>query len=613
MKNLLFILFVLIFLAAQTLFDARCLGQSKLKTGTQCTAGGKTECAAFKLSGIVGQTIQAERTSSANFKILGNLNSYFGDREAPIISQAQTITTSEANKDITVTANITDNINVQDASLFYCQGGDSQFISKTMSQSGNDYTGTIPATAAGSRGVEYYISATDVNNNIKKTDTYSIQIVLSGNGIEKTTAQPAGTAQTAYRLVSIPLAADNKKPANVLEDDLGTYNNTNWRFFELKSDQSYTEYPNTGDMVAGKGFWLIVKAADKKINTGAGKTNPLDTQFEISLSQGWTFVGNPFNFALPLSHVKMQNDSALDIRSFTGSWSEVKNSLTPFEGYAVYSTSGTKLLLDPDLSATTQFMKPIDVENNEEWKIHIEALCQDARDKDARVVISSRASEKYDRLDRPEPPVIGEYVSVYFPHPEWKEPSRNFSTDARPMSFNGEIWDFEVKTNIRDNVKLNFKGLDSVPQEYEIWFIDETNKVVQNLREKDYCQIGLTRELPKKLKLAVGQSDFIKDQFDKHNVIPTEFQLYQNFPNPFNPTTTIRFALPTDEKVSLKIYNFIGQQVVTLLDNNKKKAGYHTIIWDGTNRFGESVASGMYLYYLKAGQFTDTKKMVFIK
>lgn len=94
--------------------------------------------------------------------------------------------------------------------------------------------------------------------------------------------------------------------------------------------------------------------------------------------------------------------------------------------------------------------------------------------------------------------------------------------------------------------------------------------------------------------------------------LPTEFTLSQNVPNPFNPTTRVSFALPTASRVNLSIYNVLGQQVKTLVDDNMP-AGYQDVTWDGRDSNGHTVASGVYFYKLRAGNFVDTKKMLMLK
>jgi hypothetical protein len=95
-------------------------------------------------------------------------------------------------------------------------------------------------------------------------------------------------------------------------------------------------------------------------------------------------------------------------------------------------------------------------------------------------------------------------------------------------------------------------------------------------------------------------------------ILPKEFALGLNYPNPFNPSTTITFDLPKEEYVTLNIYNINGQLVRTLV-NEQKNAGSYKVIWNGKNELGKSVASGVYIYKIKAGPFIQTKRMTLMK
>ena len=86
-----------------------------------------------------------------------------------------------------------------------------------------------------------------------------------------------------------------------------------------------------------------------------------------------------------------------------------------------------------------------------------------------------------------------------------------------------------------------------------------------------------------------------------------DFYLSQNYPNPFNPMTNIQFEIPDLEKVTLKIYDILGREISTLI-NEEKKTGIYRIKFDGTD-----LPSGIYFYQLKAGMFTQTKKMILLK
>jgi len=100
-------------------------------------------------------------------------------------------------------------------------------------------------------------------------------------------------------------------------------------------------------------------------------------------------------------------------------------------------------------------------------------------------------------------------------------------------------------------------------------------------------------------------------------LVPEKFALQQNYPNPFNPTTTIRFSLPVNSDVKLVVYNMLGQEVATLL-NEQRSAGTHSIVWNSSNTNGVILSSGIYFYELKAngingGNFQEIRKMVLLK
>jgi len=101
--------------------------------------------------------------------------------------------------------------------------------------------------------------------------------------------------------------------------------------------------------------------------------------------------------------------------------------------------------------------------------------------------------------------------------------------------------------------------------------------------------------------------------------LPTQIALRENYPNPFNPETTIRFELPEAAQVSLAVYNLFGQEVRTLVFGNKK-AGYHSVEWDGRDERGREMPSGLYLYRLRVlprdGEgrpFEESRKMMLLR
>ena len=94
--------------------------------------------------------------------------------------------------------------------------------------------------------------------------------------------------------------------------------------------------------------------------------------------------------------------------------------------------------------------------------------------------------------------------------------------------------------------------------------------------------------------------------------IPVKYAFHQNYPNPFNPVTTLRYDIPENSHVNITIYDMLGRQVKTLI-NQTQDTGYRSVIWDATNDYGKLVSAGIYLYQIQAGEYMQTKKMVLLK
>ena len=111
-----------------------------------------------------------------------------------------------------------------------------------------------------------------------------------------------------------------------------------------------------------------------------------------------------------------------------------------------------------------------------------------------------------------------------------------------------------------------------------------------------------------------AQINNVSEQYrlEKVENIPTGFTLNQNFPNPFNPLTTISFGVPKNSNIALHIFDLSGTRISTIL-NEEMSPGFHSIQWDGTDENGARIASGIYIYNLTDGSNSIFKKMIYIK
>jgi len=112
--------------------------------------------------------------------------------------------------------------------------------------------------------------------------------------------------------------------------------------------------------------------------------------------------------------------------------------------------------------------------------------------------------------------------------------------------------------------------------------------------------------------ISVKTQSLSLDIDDDYGTLPNDFNLAQNYPNPFNPATRIDFSIPTTAHVTISIYNMLGQETATIV-NEIKPAGNYSITWNGVDAHGREVSSGVYLYRIRAGEYTATKKMALIQ
>ena len=148
---------------------------------------------------------------------------------------------------------------------------------------------------------------------------------------------------------------------------------------------------------------------------------------------------------------------------------------------------------------------------------------------------------------------------------------------------------------------------------YSLIIDQNANKIyVYNLYDFDNVTVLVIAEELKKTSQNKTLASLFTTSIEEEKINPEKFGLYNNYPNPFNPVTNIRFSLPATTMVKLNIYNITGQLVKTLV-HSRKPAGEHFISWDGTNELGNKIPSGLYFYSLLSNDFNETKQMLLLK
>jgi hypothetical protein len=531
----------------------------------------------------------------------------------PVITHTPVLLAAE-NTDLIVTATITDDGGSPTATLHYRLGGEVGFGNLFMTAAGDQYSVTIPASLVSSRGLEYYLSATDGTNTVfhpADDPTLSPHVVrVQVDNLVRSGTLTGGSEQTAYRMFSVPLELDNTSVEAVLGDDLGSYDDSRWRFFKYLQT-AYFEHPNAGQISLGQAFWLIVSQSVENIDAGSGTTVTTAGAFEITLTPGWNDIGLPFGFPVSTSSLWMDTTAVNGPYAYQGQWmlpAQVPY-LSPWHGYAFHNiTDSTVTLSIPPIigmGAADRNRHPQagTEEMPGQWGIRLRARCGEARDEYNYFGCAPSASTRRDPLDLSEPPPVGSYVSLYAVHPEWRKGTGDLAADFRPPSRDTEIWDLMVSSDRSGStVQLTWELDQRIPQALEIRLHDLETGVDLDLRDIDHYRFVYRQK--RAFQLTVGPA---KSAHLKAPNVPGTCRLYQNHPNPFNPTTTIAFDLAVDARVELAVYNVLGERVRTLC-SQRLPAGSHQVEMNA-----QDLAAGIYFCRLQAGSFAETRKMVLLR
>ena len=179
------------------------------------------------------------------------------------------------------------------------------------------------------------------------------------------------------------------------------------------------------------------------------------------------------------------------------------------------------------------------------------------------------------------------------------------------ISFNANVIGDQIKLYWITATEKNNKGFEiqrSIDKKefIPIWYIEGKGTTIER-QSYSYVDYYSGYNLYYRLKQIDVDGTFEYSNVIEVSAIPTAFYLSQNFPNPFNPITQIKYSIPEDSYISLKVYNLLGEEVAILFEGNQE-AGYHVATFDGRGLAGE-----VYYYRLKSDNFDETKKLVLLK
>jgi len=509
---------------------------------------------------------------------------------------------------------------VEYAEVHYWVGLESGIEGKYMGANNNGdgtWTAMIPAYDLTMGGLAIQYGAEDKIGVWSWTSPNDVQV-----GFPDLAFEPHFVVTNAetYEMISVPAVLQNYSSDAVLADELGGYDKKKWRLFKWSNGQ-YVE--SNVSFTPGAAYWLITKN-EEQINTGPGKSTPIFSTTRRNLSDGWNMVGNPYYFPINLAgNVVFSENVEPTLYQWNGSSYNNTTNMMPKGGNWVYSNGSGMMEFFPMWGPGSQSEAiPEGTVNDEEdfnWKAKIITKAGNRYDKTATFGVHESASDTWDRFDYHEPPVIGDYISMAFDNNSWTENGGSYSQDIRSEG-RTQTWNLAARSNIKGIVSLNLEDIHDIPSHQDVRLVDPVLGIVYNLRsEKAVTFTSQGTENPYYFKLIVGAADDIQSQLDDMGMVPNDFELFQNTPNPFNPVTNIRVSLVEDARITLKVYNLLGKEVNTLALNQSLSKGNHRFIWAGKDDNGYQLPSGVYLYRIEINShvgrqlYQSTKKMVLMK
>ncbi len=515
------------------------------------------------------------------------------DSTAPVVSAQDLTAKEDSAKEVRFV--VRDELSgISDVKFIYRKGGNQDSIVVTPQKVADTlYSYVIPDSFVTTQGIAYRILAQDSASNEVLTSYYAIAVEIEQK--EAPFELPAGSEQTAYRMISIPYILENPEPLTVLEPVFGQYDPAHWRLFDWQGKWVEATDPAFRDFAPGRAFFLITRDTGKKIVGTQGITVPIDSPFVIELDSGWNLISTPFTFEIMKENMSLGNGEPIILYSYEGKWDTV-NSMEPWKGYAIKVSNATTLQITPFAAKKTK-----EKMTEPDWIIQITAQCEEAKDELNFVGVYQDAEEEYDKYELYEPPFVGKYVSVYFRRNDWAKPDI-YTTDFRPPAKEGYKFDFEVMSNIGSPVRLTLKGMEKLPYDFKAYIFDKNLGQIYDITDNPEYYLNCGKE-ERKLTLLIGTEEFIQQNVGK--TIPEEIALTV-VPNPMRGDAIIRFGIPQRSRVIIEVYDIIGR-MIKRVDKGELNPGYYFVKWEDNEK------SGIYFVRLKAMGEVVTSKVIKVK
>lgn len=474
------------------------------------------------------------------------------------------------------------------------------------------------------------------------------------------------TGQPGYRMLSSPLQAtfdtflndvltqgytgaslSGPLQPNVLwyDESIEGTDNQRWRAPESSTDSvtvgrgyhvyMFGDVPGDNNYNDPLPYLLEVNGLE---NEEPGGQINLPVTYTAAADTGWNMVGNPFGAAIDWDHpswtktnisqeIYVWDPNINQYLTWNGSVGDIANGvIAPFQAFWVNATGENPNLAVHEDSKTFGGSFAGKAHKPDTPYISINARTSRRYQSTAHVTFDDSGSLGLDGRDAFKllpPPGIGDYLEFY----SLSDTGERLAINNLPRRFGSEIVvPFSINT-FRDgfpsteDITLKITTFDHIPDGWDVFIVNEQNGQRYDLRESRTISVSMNHlRAESKADFHAKTNSIVKREGGSHaqfklmiepgkdaDGLPDTFMLHQNFPNPFNPSTTFRFELPIERRVQLTIYDMLGRKISTLVDS-KLRAGIHERVWDAS-----AFSSGTYIARMVSGSSVITRKLTLIK
>ncbi|WKV11483.1 LamG-like jellyroll fold domain-containing protein [Marivirga harenae] len=471
-----------------------------------------------------------------------------------------------------------------------------------MTASGNDYTYQISNLTAS--GLEFKVVAENGVDLVSETDIQSVTVLFTGDGLQ-IPFNSFGSAQSNYRIVSVPMTLNNNRVNDVFGSELGNYGDkSKWRMFRYSGEQT-EELSGSTPLIPGRGYWLIVNDNEVSFFTGSGQSVNANVEqpYEIVLNPGWNQIGNPFAHDINWSDVQDLNEQEFELRVFNGSFSN-GNSLQAFSGgFVNWPNSSTFTMRVPSSPAATGQNRSAPSKDQEGWELNLTLEKDGIVNQLTGLGMHANAKNDLDSKDQFNLPRFLNFIDL---NHDLSANGYFVSKDIVKMQSQYN-WEFDIESNLSlDGMTITWEipNNSNYDQQNSLVLWDPSSANLIDMKRTSQYQ--LRNSDGRNLRIIYGSPDYVNSLIEVNSL-----QISDPFPNPSSGALNIQFYVPENEvnkELIFELFNLKGA-LVNKYQLKPTNVGHNMLQWKVSETSNEDL-SGVYMLRVSNDRNSINKKIV---